>query len=331
MKFQIKTIVEGDFFLKEPITSRYGKYTIAVFIEDGRYKLSVTRDLVLKDPLSLRYRITGENSGPIPPCEDDYADIIDILHHIEAFGGLNYGITKIYYNEHLEFIWLSQDNTGIYTPIVVLNRTLPKHKPKCLSQKNISSILELKRLIPDAKIAYNYFRIANRFMQAMDYIPAYTNFYKVLEYSFAEGTFTQNEHINHFKKSDKLIFAILSTLDVIRQPQFEKTYNWLLNEWHEKYERDSRYNGKFKYLDELVVINILVKSRGLLSHASYRTERYQFDSHSLHPLVHLISSICFMVCCNMQVYCMSNPKWVTERLHERIAKLRAKLGIDSVQ
>lgn len=212
MFFGIKALIVGDFILKEPICTYAKGYKVSIFIEDGKYKISVIKLIPNDSPLQIHYKVSGEFTGPIAPDESTYEDYIKLLQDIEALGGLNYGITKIFYRETLELCWYT--GTDIFQNlnlICSLQRKYTPSKKKVLSQSNLSSILLLKKLVPEAKVPYTYYREANVFLQNQEYRLAYVHFFMLLEFCFTTHT-KEKEVISDFIGSAELNLALLDTL-----------------------------------------------------------------------------------------------------------------------
>lgn len=197
--FGLKAVVKGDFILKEPIKAYNNGFEISLFIEDGVYKISIIKKISKDSPLSLKYNEANQRADIIVPDESNYRDYIQLLQSIESIGGYHYNVSKIYYKETLELIWLSGEEMFKNLELVfsVCKRYKP-HKKKILSQSNLSSILLLNRIIPDASVPYNYFREANNYLHNREYRLAYLHFYMIIEYCYANGKFEQNAQISEY-------------------------------------------------------------------------------------------------------------------------------------
>ena len=191
------------------------------------------------------------------------------------------------------------------------------HQKKILSQSNLSSILLLNRIIPDASIPYNYFREANNYLHNREYRLAYLHYYMIIEYCYANGKFEQNAQISEYLKSIELCFAILDSMATIKKV-LPLQYSWLETEVKNKYTSFTLKNI-YKYI---------YQHRGILAHGSLRSAKYVFNDDELHNITIFISQICMLICGNMQVYCMSSEESKKKRLSERLEMLKTKLGIN---
>lgn len=316
--FGLKAVVKGDFILKEPIKAYNNGFEISLFIEDGVYKISIIKKISKDSPLSLKYNEANQRADIIVPDESNYRDYIQLLQSIESIGGYHYNVSKIYYKETLELIWLSGEEMFKNLELVfsVCKRYKP-HKKKILSQSNLSSILLLNRIIPDASVPYNYFREANNYLHNREYRLAYLHFYMIIEYCYANGKFEQNAQISEYLKSIELCFAVLDSMATIKNV-LPLQYSWLESEVKNIYTSFTLKNI-YKYI---------YQHRGILAHGSLRSAKYVFNDDDLHNVTIFISQICMLICGNMQVYCMSSEESKKKRLSERFEILKTKLGIN---
>ncbi len=315
--FGVKAVILGDFVLKNPICSYSSGYQVSIFIEEGTYKISLIKIVPNESPLQIRYTIRDDSSDPITPDESVYQDYIKQLQQIEALGGFHYGITKILYRETLELTWYTgKDVFQDLSIICSIKKQYKSPKKKFLSQSNLSSILLLKRLIPDALIPYNYFREANEYLNNEQYRQAYLHFYMLLEFCFSNGKTRQNDQVAEFEKNIELRFAMLDTLNTFNK-QYNEAYNWI----------QSKIIADYKVFSLTNILKLLFAYRGRLAHGIKRSAEYVFDDRSLHHITVFIGQVCFMICGNMQVYCMSSKEFTEKRLAERISNIKNELGL----
>ena len=315
--FGLKAVVKGDFILEEPIKAYYNGFEISLFIEDGVYKISIIKKISKDSPLSLKYNEANQGADIIVPDESNYRDYIQLLQSIESIGGYHYNVSKIYYKDTLELIWLSGEEMfkNLELEFSIRKRYKP-HQKKVLSQSNLLSILFLNRIIPDASIPYNYFREANNYLHNREYRLAYLHFYMIIEYCYANGKFEQNAQISEYLQSIELCFAVLDSLATIKN-EIPLQYSWLEREVKNKYSLFTLKN----------ILKYIYQQRGILAHGSGRSAKYVFNEDDLHNITVFISQICLLVCGNMQVYCMSSTDSKKKRLSERFEILKTKLGI----
>lgn len=316
MYFGVKALIIGDFALNEPIFTHTNGFKVSIFIEDGKYKISVVKLIPPKSPLQIHYKISGDYSGPITPDESAYADYIRLLQDIEALGGFHYGITKIFYRETLELCWYS--GKELFQDLNVIC-SLEKHynppKKKLLSQSNLSSILFLNKQIPYAKVPYTYYREANGFLQNQEYRLAYLHFFMLLEFCFTTHT-KEKEVISDFCGSADLNLALLSSLQSIKDYSKE-IYDWI----------EEAVTKQYQSFCLRTLYKFLFSYRGKLAHGTKRSSSFLFNEDDLRSVTIFIGHICLTVCGNMQVYCMSSEDYNNTRKLERIEKYKSELNI----
>lgn len=316
MYFGVKALIIGDFVLNEPIFTHTNGFKIFIFLEDGDYKISVIKLIPEKGPLQLHYKISGEYKGPIAPDEKAYADYIKLLQDIESLGGLNYGITKIFYRETLELCWYS--GKDVFQDLKLICSLKKQYNPpqkRILSQSNLSSILFLNKLIPDAKVPYTYYREANGFLQHQEYRLAFLHFFMLLEFCYTTHT-KEKEVVNDFCGSIDLNLALLSSLQSVKD-QSKDIYNWIVEsvtKQFQSYSLRTLYRFLFSY-------------RGKLAHGSKKSSPFLFKEDDLRNITIFIGHVCLIACDNMQVYCMSSEDYNNARKLERIEKYKKELSI----
>lgn len=318
--FGIKAVVIGDFILGAPIKSYHKGFEVSLFIEDGSYKISVIKPVPDNSPLQIHYKISADDSGPIIPDESAFKEYVELLQHIEAMGGYNYGITKILYNETLEIVWYSGECVfqNLHT-IISASKHVNQSKKKILSQSNLSSILLLNKIIPDSIIPYNYFREANGYMQTESYRQAYIHFYMLLEFCFSKGATDKNKQVDDFTSNPDFVLALLQTINIFKEKNcvhYESIYSEVVG---------SDKNRAFSIKS---ITRLLFSYRGKLAHGIKRSASYVFNEARLKPVTLFISSVCFFVCGNMQVYCMSSKQYREGRVTQLISELKESLKVE---
>lgn len=240
--------------------------------------------------------------------------VLDIFRNIEVYGGFQHGIMKVYYNEYLDLSWTDKAKNEL---LFSMRKSLNKQKKVLITSDNFSKLMLDKTFIPEAKVPYNFFREANSYLDKLDYISAYIHFYMILEYCFAKGKFS-GEQKQNFKKSNMLKYAVLSTISMIK----ERNYDLYL-------EIKQECTDKHKELNFDSLIDIMYCYRGELSHATKRAV-YEEKQELVKPITLFISSVCFSVCGNIKVYC---DKFVSEdtrkrRVNDHIQELEKRLGLE---
>lgn len=319
--FGVKAPIIGNFALTAPIKSHSHGFEVSIFIEDDKYKISVVRLVPEQSRLNIDINRIGDYIEPIQPKVpdiEDYKEYIELLQHIEAMGGFNYGITKILYKEALELVWyIGDDIFQNLKPICTMKQQYNPPRKKILTTSNLSSIIFLKKHIPDALIPYNYYREAKGYYDNQDYRMAYLHFYMILEYCFAKGESGRKAQLANFMEDDWLVFSVLDTIKLLKNNATEH-YTWLKEKLIEKSKKMNVHD----------ILWLLYDYRGILAHGLKRSAKYIFEDRQLRPITTILSSICFSVCGNMQVYCMSSNEYNSSRIKERICNLKEELNID---
>ena len=312
--FTAKTVIDGNFVLKEPVQILYCLYKIKMYIENGTYMLSVSKKISIEHSDLVQLSRNGEKAS-FTMNIDKYLDsrMLDIFRNIEVYGGFQHGVMKVYYNEYLDLLWIDKAKNEV---LFSMRKSLSKQRKVLITSDNFSRLMLDKTFIPEAKVPYNFFREANSYLDKLDYISAYIHFYMILEYCFAEGKFSAEQKKN-FRKSDMLKYAVLSTINMIK----EQNYNLYL-------KIQQICTDKHKELNFDSLIDIIYCYRGELSHATKRAV-YEENQELVKPITLFISFVCFSVCGNMKVYC---KKFVPEetrkhRVNEHIKRLELQLGL----
>lgn len=190
--FTAKTVIEGNFVVKEPIQILYCLHKIDLYLEGGMYMLSVSKEINMEhSDLVELYRNGGKVSFATNTNKYLDSKMLDIFRNIEVYGGFQYGIMKVYYNEYLDLSWIDKaKNKVLFSMRNSLNKT---EKGINYYSDNFSKLMSDKAFIPEAKVPYNLFREANSYLNKLDYISTYIHFYMILEYCFAKGIFLQSK------------------------------------------------------------------------------------------------------------------------------------------
>lgn len=317
--FGIKVNIVGDFCLKEPIISYTNGFQVSIFIEKGVYKISTIKLVGENDALKIKYTINTEKTNYVVPDESAYKDYIQLLQHIEALGGFNYGIKKILYQDTIEICWyLGNPFFQDLEPILSLFKQKKEHQKKILSQSNLSSILLLNKIIPEAVIPYNFYREANRYMDIQAYREAYLHFYMLLEFCFAEGKTGIGSQVDSFVQNEDYVLGLLQTIKLFKDnniSDFEVIYN------------ETIALDKTKLFTIKSITRLLYDYRGRLAHGTSRSKPYIFNDAALKPITVFIGSLCLSVCGNMQVYASAFTNKKETYVKNNIDELKKSLSI----
>lgn len=186
--FTAKTVIEGNFVVKEPIQILYCLHKIDLYLEGGMYMLSVSKEINMEHSDLVELSRNGGKAS-FATNINKYLDskMLDIFRNIEVYGGFQHGIMKVYYNEYLDLSWIDKAKNKV---LFSMRKSLNKQKKVLITSDNFSKLMSDKTFIPEAKVPYNFFREANSYLDKLDYISAYIHFYMILEYCFAKGKFS---------------------------------------------------------------------------------------------------------------------------------------------
>lgn len=312
--FGLKAEIEGNFVLKEPITTHSKGFQISIFSEGEVYKISLIKNIENNDALKYKYDI--ESNLFTIPDDKDMIEYIQLFQNIESIGGYNYGIKKIRYQDTLEIVWYKGNQIfQNLEPILSAKRKFTAPKKKLLSQNNLSSILLLERVMPDAKIPYNFYREASNFYDKREYRLAYLHYYMILEYCFIKGNnFSELTQISQYENNIDVVFAILDTLKMYRDRDLAQ-FNWLTKAVKDRF-------GSFSLKN---ILKFLFRYRGEIAHGTKKAGQYLTDESELTNITSFIHLIALTICGNMQVYCEAFTKCKNTRLPQRIEDLKKEL------
>lgn len=314
--FGVKASVIGDFCLKAPIITRTQGFQTTIFIEDGCYKIMLIKRVGNNDALKLENVCKG-NSVTVLPEETAYLDYIRLLQRIEAIGGFNYGIRKILYQNTLEIFWCFGDRQfGDLITVLSAKKQYDQPKRKLLSQTNLSSIILLQRIMPDAIIPYNFYREGVNYLNRAEYRLAYLHFYMILEYCFIkDNNYSKKNESDKFENNLEVEFAILHTIKLYRDDSSTQ-YNWLVQTIKKRYKTFTLRN----------IVYFLFNCRGEIAHGTQKAGHYSFNESELANITNFIHQLCITICGNMQVYCEVFTKSKNKRLSERRDVLKRELS-----
>lgn len=305
--FGLKAEIEGNFGIKEPIVTNSKGFQISIFLEDGVYKISLIKNIENNE--TLKYKYDKDSNLLTFPEDKNIIDYIQLFQNIESIGGYNYGIKKIRYQDTLEFIWY-QGNLLFQNlvPILSAKRKFKSPRKKFLSKSNLSSILLLERVMPDAKIPYSFYREASNFYDKHEYRLAYLHYYMILEYCFIKGNnFSELTQISQYENNIEVVFAVLNTIKMYQDHDIAK-FNWLTKTVKDRF-------GSFTLKN---ILKFLFRYRGEIAHGTKKAGQYLTDETDFINVTSFIHLITLTICGNMQVYCEAFTKCKESRISQRI-------------
>lgn len=326
--FGITTTIIGSFHIDQTVTTHYKGFQVSIFEENGTYKISFIKRVTRDSPLQIKYRGKANDLKPVVPDESDYADYLDLLKHFEALGGFNYGIRQVDYRETLQLTWyIGGDVFQNLEPILSFSKVYPKPKLKRFTQSNLSSIFLLHKIIPEGIIPYNFFREASEYYNRDEFRQAYLHYYLILEYCFSNGKTALKQQIDAFLNNNDFILALLQTIKCFYdndKPSYDAFYDEVIKLDAQKNQSIKDYIPVFSIE---TITRLLYDTRGRLAHGTGRVKPYIFNEALLQNTTRFISSMCFSVCGNMQVYASAFTQKKDEYVSNNISKLRKYLNL----
>lgn len=313
--FGVKAVVKGNICLEAPISTQTHGFKVSLFIEDGVYKISLLKRVADSDSLKIKEIKDGLYSLYLTPEEKAYQTYIQLLQHIEAIAGFNYGITKILYQDTLELFWCTGD--AFFNDLVRISlakQQFKKPKLHLLSASKLSSIVLLERVMPEAIIPYNFYREATNYLKIREYRLAYLHYYMILEYCFCDGNYSEKSQVSRYEKILDINFAVLDTIKFYKDNDSEQL-SWLINIVKTRFQNFTLRN----------ILILLFRYRGEIAHGTKKCAEYSFDESVLANITLFIHQICFTICGNMQVYCKTFTSCKDTRLKERLEAYKEEL------
>ncbi|MBM6660185.1 hypothetical protein [Marseilla massiliensis] len=316
MKLQLCAEIEGHFLLKSKVEAKRNQYDFEIFEKEGKYFISITKPVKNYMDYAPKLYVKDGVIHIKATKPEIYKDMAEWLYYIEAMGAFNFEVTKIHIDElEVKWIYETEEEKGSI-PITSLKRNKKKHKAsKYLSDRNLLNLILFRKMLPEAHIPFSYYRQAKTFFDNDNYYFAFINYFMMLEFCFADGHFHKKDVINSFKKSILLKLCVLSAISMIKNDSKVENYKWLMEECKVRH-KDVNFES---------VIYLLIEYRGLLSHASERSNKYLFDNYKLRPLAFITSVICFLLCEYIQVYSCSSKEDKQRLISEKINKLEQEL------
>lgn len=293
MRLEVQAIIKGDFVIDDPVTTASHTYEFKISRDNGNHYISVSKKVLDYEDYITKFEgvINGVPQFKLTPYEI-YEDMILWLQYIESMGAFNISIKSIGWEES-KITWIPEveEEQGIM-PLLSHQRQFDRNRsPKKLTQLTLSMLVTHRRFLKDIYVPFTYFRIGKNLFDERRHYFAFINFFMMLEYCFANGKFKQDAVIKEFNKSHILNKSITSMLNMLNNGRNSTHTDWLKNECARR-KIEVNNDG---------IIQLLIKFRGELTHASKLSEKYLFHDDELFSLSFVANMICFLVCGNLQI------------------------------
>lgn len=293
MKLEVQALIKGDFTIDMPLIAKSYPYDFVISKSENEYYISVSKTVINYTNYITKYL---EDKNGVPQFEltpyEIYEDMISWLQYIESMGSFNFAVEKIKWEEP-KITWIPEsDEEQCIMPLLSYHKHFNKNTvKKRLGQSNLSMLVIHSRFLKDSYIPFTYYRQGKNLLDQRQFYFAFINFFMMLEYCFANGKFKKDAVIKEFNQSYLLNKSTTSTFDLIKNGKNKNHLKWFQKECLE-------HNKK---MDNEGILYILVEYRGLLSHASKRSDKYLFNDSQLFSIAFITSMICFFVCGNLQI------------------------------
>lgn len=313
MRLRVTAEVKGDILLKEKISTQFYIYTFNVFKENESCFISVEKSVsnYIDDISKASFDESNHFVINIPETQT-YADMVDWLKRIEAFGSFNIGIRKILYEE-AEVTWIPEtiEEEKILS-IKSYKVTRGGQNSKYLRLSDFQDTLFYSKRIDKNYIPFSYFRLGASFFDEEEYYLSYINYFMMIEYLYGNGITDTKKLRIEFVKSDVLVLSILMAINTF--PIGDLNLEWLKNECKKK-QKEYNIEG---------LIFILVDHRGMIAHGSKRRSgMYRDNPNLLRPISFILGMICRYVCGYIQILSNMPKEQMNAFLKNRISEMKS--------
>jgi hypothetical protein len=285
MILEIQAEVIGNFTISPIMEVKKHPYIINVFQseDDHKYYISVKKKIIdYIDFLPKFEKNEAEELVISLPSRDFYSDIIQLLQHLESFGAIDVGISKIVWGEPL-VRWILEDETEHVSPLKEYKARLEyDSSPRDFSQRWLQETLIYERQMGDLYIPFAFFRDGANLYNQFRYTSSFISFYMMLEYFFCKGSWGIKN--DEYERDLCLNIGLKRSLEIL--PHHSEHYSWFLREL--KF-RKKEYN-------EEGLLFIINRSRDELSHASNKEKnRNVFKENEYSSLAFIGMMVCMQV------------------------------------
>lgn len=313
MRLRVTAEVKGDVLLKEKISTQFYIYTFNVFKENESCFISVEKSVsnYLDDIPKTSFDESNCFVINIPETQF-YADMVDWLKRIEAFGSFKIGIKKILYEE-AEITWIPETmNEEKILSIKSYKVTKGRQSCKYLRLSDFQDTLFYGKKLDKYNIPFSYYRLGTCFFDEGEYYLSYINYFMMIEYLYGNGITDTKKLRIEFGNSDVLVLSILMAINTF--PIDDPNIEWLKNECKNK-QKEYNTDG---------LIYILVDHRGMIAHGlKKRSGKYRDNPNLLRPISFILGMICRYVCGCIQMLSNMPKEQVNAFLKNRISEMKS--------
>lgn len=309
MKLEVCAEIKGGFIINGIIASKSNPYDFSIFEKDSRLYISVVKTVVNYENYITKCIERNGVREFVLTNPEIYQDMIELLQYIESSGSFNIDIESINWDEP-QITWIPEieEEKGIM-PLLSHQRNIDNSKrPKLLLSQNLTNIVMCRKMLKFNHIPFTYYKQAKNLFEKQDYYFAYINYFMMLEYCFGDGQFKKDALLKAFKSSGLLLKSIKTVFKIIDKEGKGNHKKWLINEC----------SNRNKEYSENILIYLFVEYRGILSHATKKSEKYLYNKSELFNITSILSLVCLSVCGNLQISGFmrdeQKAKWIKDSL-----------------
>lgn len=309
MKLEVRPEIKGGFVINDIITAKSHPYDFSIFEEDSRFYISVVKKVIDYKNYIPKYIERNSVREFVLTNPEIYQDMIELLQYIESSGSFNIDIESINWDEP-QITWIPEieEEKGIMPLLSHQRKKDNSKRPKLLLSQNLMNIVMYRKMLKFNHIPFTYYKQAKNLFEKQDYYFAYINYFMMLEYCFGNGQFKKDALLKAFKSSGLLLKSIKTAFKIINEDGKGNHKKWLINEC----------SNRNKEYSENTLIDLLVEYRGILSHATKKSEKYLYNKSELFNITFTLSLVCLLVCGNSQISGFmgdeQRAKWIKDSL-----------------
>jgi len=274
MILEIQAEITGNIIIPPNMEVKINPYKLNIFQsnQDNKFYISVSkRMLEFKDYLpTQRKNDQGQLEIKFPP-NDFYSDITRLLQHIESFGALDVGISKIYWEEPT-VIWIPEkESEHLLSPVSnYKGKSKYENPPITISRDWLRDTVLHEKQMKDLYIPFSFYREGVNNYQEKRYQSAFIFFYMLLEYFFCNGQWGIKNY--EYKRDTCLRSCLRKSLEIL--PAYKNHYSFLTTELenrHKEYDVEGLLFVLNRFRDELSHANRGDKNRNVFNETEYNS------------------------------------------------------------
>lgn len=285
MIFEIEFEIRGNINLTNGnILVRKHPYLIKIFNKEEKNYISISKK-IFEDSACLPKVVNGSSTNAIKvilPKEESYADILELVQHIESFGALDNKFKGINTN-NITLVWIPESDQDHFSPLRSVKRNrVESIDPSPLTKNWLQGTVFHKNQLEDLFIPFAFYRERLNLFYDTKYQASFCSFYMMLEFFFHDKSWGIEK--DAYKTKACLGSSLNKVLNEINK--YQTHCNWLSQE----------LANRNKSYDEEGLLFVINRFRDELSHAVDKTKnRNIFNDSSFFSLAFIMLQLCFFV------------------------------------